>query len=641
MPDKTSKGPPGKSDAIPISTTLVTDTGPEVSGGVTMEDRNISKRVFYLSLQAIFNAIVIGFIAKALVALIDLCTNLFFYGHFSFKNAAPGLDHLGPFVIIIPVIGGLIVGLMARFGSPGIRGHGIPEAMEQVLLNESKISPIITFLKPISSAIAIGTGGPFGAEGPIIATGGAFGSLTGQIMRISANERKIMLTSGACAGMAAIFGSPIAGVLMAMELLLFEFSPRALIPIALSSCTGAACHFLLFSTRPIFEMHSVPIPSSIAIITYTILGVLVGVAAAFVSKSVYAVEDFFKKLPVHWMWWPAIGAISVGVAGYFAPEIMGVGYSNISYLLTGSVPLKLLFAFCVLKFVAWAVSLGSGTSGGTLAPLFTIGGGLGALLGMLTLYLFPSSDINIATATLIGMAALFAGASRALLTSIVFALETTGQLHDLLPLLGACTSAYFVSFFLMKGSIMTMKIERRGLKIPEKFEPDIFLSLLVKNVMTSGRNVLNENSTLKQCREYIHQHQPWKEDVSFIVTDNNHTLVGIVHVEDIFSEDHPENTPVGTLAGTKEGYVYPETQLSTAIEMMDEFETAALPVVSPDRKQEVIGVLTYKNVFEAYRKRRSDDEIYKQSISLKRRSMRAIIRGRQIIEKRTERMFRR
>ena len=368
-----------RSDAIPISVSL--DTTASVDA-LESKKELVDKRVFYLSLQAIVNAIIIGLIAKFLVLLINFFTNLSFYGKLSLANVGPAGNQLGLFVIIVPVIGGLIVGIMARFGSAAIRGHGIPEAMEQVLTNESKIKPIITFLKPISAAISIGTGGPFGAEGPIISTGGALGSVAGQIMHITASERKVMLTAGATAGMAAIFGTPLAAVLLAIELLLFEFSPRSIIPVALACVTGAGMHFALFGTEAVFAMPDIPEPTAIALITYILLGAGIGVIAAFVSKSIYLIEDAFEKLPVHWMWWPAIGAVAVGMVGYFAPYTLGVGYSNISALLSGSLTLNLILGLCFLKFLSWSISLGSGTSGGTLAPLLTIGGAFGILLGM-------------------------------------------------------------------------------------------------------------------------------------------------------------------------------------------------------------------------------------------------------------------
>ena len=433
----------------------------------------VNKRVLYLAVQAIANAVVIGFVARGLVALIMLITNLAFYGKFSFGAASPANNHLGGWVILVPVAGSVLVGFMARYGSKAIRGHGIPEAMEKIIMDDSKIPPAITFLKPLSAAISIGTGGPFGAEGPIIATGGAFGSLTGQAMHISSSERKIILTAGACAGMSAIFGSPLAALLLAIELLLFEFSPRSIIPVLLACITGAGMHLLLFENGPVFAMNKVSAPSAVSLLLYVLSGLLIGLIAALVSKSVYAVEDLFEKLPLHWMWWPAIGAVAVGIAGYYAPFTMGVGYENIQGLLNTPLPLKVLLGLCFLKYFSWVIALGSGTSGGTLAPLFTIGGATGALLAMAALHFFPALPIEITTAALVGMAAMFAGASRALLTSIVFALETTGQVNGLLPLMGACAAAYFVSFFLMEGTIMTEKIKRRGVEAPDSYEPDM------------------------------------------------------------------------------------------------------------------------------------------------------------------------
>lgn len=497
----------------------------------TTSKRVVTKRIVYLSLQAIFNALVIGYIAKLLVALIDLVTNIAFYGRFSFAHASPENNHLGLWVIAVPVIGGILVGLIARFGSKAIRGHGIPEAMEKIISGDSKIPFIITFLKPFSAAIAIGTGGPFGAEGPIIATGGAFGSLTGQIMHISANERKIILAAGACAGMSAIFGSPLAAVLLAIELLLFEFSPRSIIPVALACATGAAMHMALFDSRPVFAMAAIPHVGIAALGIYTLFGVIIGVVAALISKSVYAVEDLFEKLPIHWMLWPAIGGIAIGVIGIFAPYTMGVGYSNIEHLLDGQLPLSILFGLLFLKYVSWVISLGSGTSGGTLAPLFTIGGALGALLGIFTLRLFPGLGINIATASLIGMAALFTGASRAFLTSIVFSIETTAQPNALMPLLAACSAAYFISFFLMKGTIMTEKIQRRGVKTPDEFLPDPFHAVTVKELMVETRSLplqgdlfVYPGNDVSLAMELMGKH--YVDTLAVVAENNTHTIIG-------------------------------------------------------------------------------------------------------------------
>ena len=617
-----------KSDAIPVSVSL--GTSPIVD---TLESKKevINSRILFLSVQAVINAIIIGIIAKVLVLLINLITNISFFGKVSLEASSPANQTIGLFVIVVPVIGGLIVGIMARFGSAAIRGHGIPEAMEQVLTNESKIKPIITFLKPISSAIAIGTGGPFGAEGPIIATGGAFGSVAGQIMRITASERKVMLTAGATAGMAAIFGTPLAAVMLAIELLLFEFSPRSIIPVALACVTGAAMHFALFGSEAVFAMPDIPAPTSIALITYVICGVILGVIAALISKSIYLVEDLFEKLPVHWMWWPAIGAVAVGVVGYFAPYTLGVGYSNISALLSGNLTLGIVLGLCFLKFISWCIALGSGTSGGTLAPLLTIGGALGILLGMIIIKLFPGSEINLPTCALIGMASVFAGSTRALLTSIVFALESTMQPHGLLPLLGASIAAYFVSFFLMKhGTIMTEKINRRGVHTPDAFEPDILQRVNVGAVIEDPEDIFSADNSLEDVREWMQYNGQNIEAIP--VVDENEAMVGIVKLDNIRQSNLPGNTPITAFVQKKNIYVYTDSKLSFAVDLMDRFKLDCLPVVERNNKTKVVGILSYKDVFAAYRHRSSEENIYKRAISLRRQGYKFIVRGKQLLK---------
>src|SRR6185437_2632247 len=338
-------------------------------------------RVLYLCFLSVLAAIAVGFISKILIWLISFFTNLSFFGRISGAEASPADNTLGLWVILVPVIGGIVVGIIARYGSKAIRGHGIPEAMEQVLTNESKINPTVTFLKPVASAISIGTGGPFGAEGPIIATGGALGSVIGQLLKTTPDERKILLAAGATAGMAAIFGSPLAAIMLAIELLLFEFSPRSIIPVALACFTGAAMHWIMFGTQPFLAMPNVASANGWQLVTYVLIGLVTGIFAAWVTRGVYFIEDVFEKLPIHWMWWPAIGGLAVGIVGYFAPHTMGVGYENIRAALSGQSTIYFLFMLCFMKLISWLISISSGNSGGTLAPLFTIGGAWGALLG--------------------------------------------------------------------------------------------------------------------------------------------------------------------------------------------------------------------------------------------------------------------
>ena len=534
-----------------------------------LKEAPVNKRVLYLSLQSVFNAILIGFIAKGLVFLIDGITNLSFYGKFSFAPASPAGNHLGWFVLCIPVIGSLIVGLMARYGSRSITGHGIPEAMEKIIVDDSRIPPAITFLKPLSAAISIGTGGPFGAEGPIIATGGAFGSFTGQLMHISSSERKIILAAGACSGMAAIFGTPLAAVMLAIELLLFEFSPRSIIPVTTGCITGAGMHIFLFSSHPVFSIPDMPAVSGSALLMYVILGLITGVVASGISRSVYAIEDLFEKIPIHWMWFPAIGAIVIGVTGYFAPYTMGVGYDNIRNLLSGKLPLTILFSLFLLKYISWSVSLGSGTSGGTLAPLFTIGGAFGALAGTLILHFFPNAPVSITLSALIGMASMFAGASRALLTSILFAMETTGQSNTLLPLLGACIAAYFVSFFLMEGSIMTEKIKRRGVHAPDAFHPDALQSVPVAGFLSGAGST---DSLLP--------------------------------------------------------HIYDTDDLGFAAEMMGKYHLQKLLVLKESDGREIAGIIQAESILKFYSEQKQKDHAYDSPGKTKR----AMVRGRQIFK---------
>jgi chloride channel protein, CIC family len=590
---------------------------------------NNKKRLLTISGITFVIAVVISFIAKFLVSLIDFFTNLFFYGKFSFEHASPANNSLGIFVVLIPVAGGIIVGLMALYGSKAIRGHGIPEAMEQILTNKSRIRPSITYLKPLSAAISIGTGGPFGAEGPIIATGGAFGSTIGQLLRISNNERKILLAAGATAGMSAIFGSPIAAIFLAIELLLFEFSPRSIIPVAIACITGAAGHHLLFDSAPVFQMPFIDVSSGFALASYSIMGIIIGVLSAFVTKAVYFIEDSFEKLPVHWMWWPAIGGIAVGTIGFFAPRTLGVGYDNITDLLSGTVPLRIVFFLCVLKFISWAIALGSGTSGGTLAPLLTIGGALGALTGLSILHFFPGSGVTISLAVLAGMSAMFAGASRALLTSIIFAVETTSQSNAMLPLLSACTASYIVSFFLMQNTIMTEKIARRGVKTPDSYEPDILETISVEEVINEGVIFLNEGNTIAEVIEWLNKNPDYTANYFMVVT-NESELKGFVSTASLFSNNGLVDK-VGDLKLQRPVTVSTNKSLRFAVGIMAKEGIDVLPVTAEENKEQLTGVLTYKDIISAYNQSHEQHKKNAPNISIKRKRLKILIRGQQLM----------
>ncbi len=611
---------------IPISVSLA----PELVGeGVKPYSDSNKRRIFIICLMAIGVAIAISFIAKFLIYLIYFITNVSFYGRFSIAHSTPAANAMGWWVILIPAAGGIIVGLMALYGSKAIRGHGIPEAMEQILVNQSKIKPTITYLKPISSAIAIGSGGPFGAEGPIIATGGALGSTLGQIARISHNERKILLASGATAGMAAIFGTPIAGIFLAIELLLFEFSPRSIIPVTMACITGAAGHHFLFEKGPVFPVgHEIALASNTALFAYSILGLIMGFVAVFTTKIVYWIEDTFEKIPVHWMWYPAIGGLFVGVIGYFAPKTLGVGYENITDVLSGNLTLSVVASLCIFKFVSWAIALGSGTSGGTLAPLLTIGGAAGILIAHVILRLFPHSGITFSLAALVAMSAMFAGASRALLTSIVFALESTGQSNALLPLLAGSIAAYFVSFFLMESTIMTEKITRRGVKTPDSFEPDILENISVGQVMCDDGLILSEDNTIGEVRQWLEQESGYNSNY-FIVTSKNNEFMGTISSSNLWSNHHNTTKPVGSLIKRNNISISAHSSLRAAVEMMARENIDLLPIISNDNK--VTGILSYKDILSAYKKDTENDMTKQPSISLKRNGLKILVKGNQLI----------
>jgi len=604
---------------LPVSPSM----GPTVlKSGLPDNVPLVDRRVLLISVLSVAIAVAAAIIAEFLLKLIYLITNISFHHRASAEHfldlGTPVGNHLGLWVIVVPVIGGVIVGLMARFGSEAIRGHGIPEAMQQVLTKQSRIPPRLTFLKPLSAAIAIGTGGPFGAEGPIIATGGALGSLIGQLIETTAAERKVLLAAGAAAGMAATFGAPVSAALLAIELLLFEFRPRSFIPVALASTTAAGLRFVFGPKYPVFDMPALHNPAEMSLLIYILIGAIVGAASVFVTWAVYAVEDAFDLLPIHWMWWPALGAVAVGVIGYFAPHTLGVGYENISAAISGSMALKALTFLFVLKFVSWVIALGSGTSGGTLAPLFTIGGGLGALLGTGFAHLLPHWSIDPRVAALVGMAALFAGASRALLASVVFAFETTLQPLGLLPLLGGCTAAYFVSCALMPYTIMTAKIARHGVRVPAEFIADFLDQVLVGEIATKNVACLRTAQTIGEVRQWIASRAPDSAHQGFPVVDDSKRLAGVLTRRTLLDPAVPTEKKLADLIHQPPIAISSDSTLRMAADQMVTFDVGRLPVVDRSDPQRVIGFITRGDLLSAHRRRLSEVTKSERSIDLRK-----------------------
>jgi len=563
----------------------------------------ISARTVHLSLLAIGLALAAGVTAQLLTRLIAMVTNAAFFWRLSAVAVAPADAHRGPLVVLLtPVVGALLIGLMARYGSVAIRGHGIPEVMERVLFGQSRIPARVLVLKPLSAAVAIGTGGPFGAEGPIIATGGALGSLAGQFLHVTADERKTLLAAGAAAGMAATFGSPVSAVLLAVELLLFEYRPRSLIPVALAATTATAVRVAFEGTHPAFAIPALAQPSGEALAAYVVLGALVGALSAGITRLTYAIEDGFDRLGhrlgIHWMWWPALGAVVVGAAGVLEPRTLGVGYDNITNALSGEIAGRALLVLVALKFVSWTIYLGSGTSGGTLAPLFTIGGGLGASLGALVARSAPTLGVDPRIAGLVGMAAIFAGASHALLASVVFAFETTRQPLGLLPLLGGCTAAYLVSMLLSRSSIMTEKLARRGTRVQAEYAMDHLSHVRVSDVATREVVHLRADDRVDAVRDWLET-----ADVShqgFPVLGEGGALVGVVTRRELLDESALPEVPVRALIRRPPVVVFDDSTLRDAADQMVLEHVGRVPVVRRADPTQIVGIVSRSDLLAAH-----------------------------------------
>ena len=502
-----------------------------------LRDFTVDRRVWLLSGVSIGIGVCATALAVLLLRCIALSTNIFYYHRFSIAAVSPAGSPLGYWMIVVPVVGGLIVGLMARFGSDKIRGHGIPEAIEAILIHRAKVDPKIAILKPISAAIAIGSGGPFGAEGPIIMTGGAAGSLVGQWMHVTDAERTTLLVAGAAAGMSATFAAPLAAIFLAVELLLFEWRPRSLVPVAIASATAGLLRVYWLGAGPLFQMPVISLSDPIGYaIGALLLGALLGLVSAGMSRMMYAFEDLFEHLPVHWMWWPAIGGLGVGVGGFFFPRGLGVGYDNIAALLHGNATIGLIVGILIAKSLMWAFSLGSGTSGGVLAPLLMIGGAVGAMAG----HLAHATVEAQAFWALIGMGAMLAGSLGVPLTAILFSLEVTHCLPALLPLALACVASYLVTALLMPRSILTEKLSRRGYHLTREYGVDPLEMVIVRDVMSPASQSAAD-ATLPEFYAYADSTARGAAEIMAaeglatlpVVERDSHMICGVISLNDL------------------------------------------------------------------------------------------------------------
>ncbi|HEX8871796.1 MAG TPA: chloride channel protein [Candidatus Acidoferrum sp.] len=575
-------------------------------------DFTTSARVVPISLLAMVIGVLCAFVALALLRLIGLFTNLFYFGRWSTAMVSPAGNHLGPLAVLVPVLGALVIGLMARYGSERIRGHGIPEAIEAILMNGSRVEPKVAFLKPLSSAISIGSGGPFGAEGPIIMTGGAFGSMIAQLFHLTSAERKTLLVAGAAGGMSATFASPVAAVLLAVELLLFEWKPRSLVPVAMASAVAAVVRRYILGLGPLFPVPAHPLfigPK--ALLGCALAGLLAGVLSALLTISVYAAEDAFQHLKIHWMWWPMIGGVAIGLGGLIFPQALGVGYDTIGQLLLGTVTTRVILGVLLVKWFIWAVSLGSGTSGGVLAPLLMMGGALGGLEAMF----LPNEGAGFWP--LVSMGAILGGTMRSPFTSIVFAFELTHDANVFLPLLVGSVVAHGFTVLTLKRSILTEKVSRRGYHLSREYSVDPLELLYVREVMDTEIATVSRASSLGDVLDSP-QFLRWKAQRLLPVVDADGGLVGILTAGDIRKhlEEHENRArTLGDLSRVQVVEAYGDEPLRIVVYRMAEKGVTRMPVV--DRESgKLLGLVGLDDLLKARTRHLEEERHREQTLSL-------------------------
>ena len=551
--------------------------------------------VIPITALAIFIGIISAFVALGLLRLIGLFTNLFFFQRWGTALVSPAGNKLGWLEILVPMIGGLIVGLMARYGSERIRGHGIPEAIEAILLKGGQIQPRVAILKPVSSAISIGSGGPFGAEGPIIMTGGAFGSLIAQFFHLTSAERRTLLVAGAAGGMSATFASPLAAVMLSVELLLFEWKPRSLIPVALASAAAAATRRYIIGMGPLFP--TPPHPAFIGpsgLLCCVLVGVMAGALSALLTLAVYAAEDLFVKLPIHWMWWPILGGFVIGVGGLVFPQALGVGYDTIGSLLQGRVLLTTIAGILLVKSIIWSVSLGSGTSGGVLAPLLMMGGALGGLLNSFA----PHEGLGFWP--LIAMGAILGGTMRSPLTGVVFTLELTHDLNAILPLLLASVVAHGFTVLTLRRSILTEKVARRGYHLSREYAVDPLEILFVREVMRSNIIAIPANTPVEELADALHDEQSLRRQRLYPVVDADKKLVGVVprrELQELMKRG--DGHGLAELIRRDPKVAYPDEPLRVVVYRMAETGLTRFPVVEWGNGRKLIGMVSLDDLLTA------------------------------------------
>lgn len=578
---------------------------------------NSQFNILKVSLMAVLVGALAGVTAKLLHDLIGLVTHIVFYGELKAEIVSPLDSPLGIFIIFIPAIGGLIIGAMAKWGTPLVRGHGIPEAIEAILKNKSRISPRVALLKPLSAAISIGSGQPFGAEGPIIQTGGALGSVIGQLFHMTSSERKVLLACGAAGGLAATFNTPIAAIIFAIELLLFEFRTRSFVPLAISCAVATGIYIQIFGGTPIFTVPAMTFGHPLNLVFFLMLGGVCGGTGIVLTRSLYLIEDIFHRLPINTYLQPAIGGLFVGIVGFLVPnmlyphvDVFGPGYYLIENILNAEYTVTFLLVLLFAKAAVWLVSLGSGTSGGTLAPIFMIGAIVGSLFGVLVSWLFPDLGIVPLAFAMAGMAAVFGSSTNATFASVIFVFEITQSYESILPVLITSVIADAIVTHYLPTSILTEQLRRAGILVHQEYESNILHMIHVESVMDKNPVLIPQTMPILKLVAGIKENSPeLTRHQGIFIVDEHKKLVGVLTRGDLLrslSEITPENT-VGDIVEKDAIITYPDESVEIAMLRMLDADIGRLPVISRDETQEVIGYLSRANIIESHMQRLQDE----------------------------------
>jgi CIC family chloride channel protein len=599
-------------------TLLGPDLRPERTGERELGDFTTSPEILRLVPLAVLVGALGAVISLALLDMIGFVTNLLYYQRLSVSLVSPRANTLGWLALLIPVGGGLVVGLMARYGSEQIRGHGIPEAMERILINGSAVAPRLAVLKPVASAVSIGTGGPFGAEGPIILTGGAVGSIVGQLLKLTAAQRRSLLVAGSAAGMSAVFGTPVAATLFGVELLAFEFRPRSTVLIALAAATADGLRFVMaahhwVAPAPLFPVPAHPPLAGLTLLGAAAVGLATGLGAWVMTQAVYAAEDTFGRLTghLHWMWWPTIGGAIIGAGGLIDPRALGVGYDTIHAELLGQLGLGALVLLLLVKLAIWSAGLGSGTSGGILAPILIMGAAIGGVLG----HALPGASVG--AWALIGMAGALAGVTRSPFTAVVFAFELSDDSSALLALLVAASVAYLVSVLVLKRSILTEKVARRGFHVMREYAVDPLEATFVREVMDGDVFTVDADRSLADLYRALPEGSAQRRQRLYPVLDPAGALIGVLPWSAVLAGRH-STAAVRTAALPPVAVAHPDEILRSVADRMVQHGVGVLPVVARADATALAGLITEFSLLQSRHKLLEEERQPRRILTLRR-----------------------